>query len=134
MFFKVIDLALLKKKHIFNAEKQFIMQKVYLFGFFLFLCFEVSAQSQAVTGTKFQRTAERAMEIKRMVVDDKSVDYVVVDGKQYKWFVNRDAALDYFNTMTVKHDMIVVYIDSAEVDPAEPDIVTISEPAIRKAD
>lgn len=111
------------------------MKESVLIAFFLvFGCCAVNAQTQAAGSAKVQRVAERSMEIKRMVVQDKSVDLVTVDGKQYKWFADRNAAVAYFNTMTVKYDMIVVYIDSSEPNPAEPDMVTISEPVFNRTE
>lgn len=67
------------------------------------------------------------MEIKRMQVPDKSVDHVIIEGKNTGWFASRQDAITYFNNMTLKHDMIVVYIDSTEADPIEPDMVIIKE-------
>jgi mannose/cellobiose epimerase-like protein (N-acyl-D-glucosamine 2-epimerase family) len=102
--------------------------------FLVFGCCVAAAQTQAAGNDKVQRMAERSMEIRRMVVQDKTNAEVTVDGKQYKWFADRKAAITYFNNMTIKYDMIIVYIDSADPNPEQPDIISVSEPVIRRAE
>lgn len=110
-----------------------VMRPFYvILTFLLFLAsHRLMAQTPAGSDQPRKLEASRTMQIKRMQVPDKSVDHVTVDGKKYRWFATRQEAITFFNNMTLKYDMIVVYIDSPEADPIDPDLVIIKEPSTR---
>lgn len=101
----------------------------------LFLCSNnLSAQSTTdeplpdkTTEKKPAVKSERALQFKNIIVADKTSEFITVKEKQYRWFANKEKAIEYFNNQTLKSDWTVVYIDSSEPNTAEPDIYTISE-------
>src|SRR5688500_2931920 len=108
-----------------SANFKLSPMKAYLLSLsFVFITFSGFAQQASTPSeNKLRRVkvTERAMLIKNIIVADKNEEFVMVDGKQYKWFPDRTKAIEYFKNMTLKQDMITVYIDTNLPDSKEPD-------------
>ena len=58
--------------------------------------------------------SERSMLLKTTKIVDKFSDIVTVDKTEYRWFDSKKNAITYFVKMSIKHDLITVYLDSDE--------------------
>lgn len=59
---------------------------------------------------------ERALEIRKIKIESDTIPKTIIDnGKKYPCFLNKDAALLYFNSLTLLRDLEIVYVISTEV-------------------
>lgn len=104
------------------------MRKIIFLSFLcLFFSFISFGQQKSFTSITKERKTERALEFRYKVIEDKSNPFVMIDGKSYRWFSGKEKAKQYFETMNMKQDYTIVYIDSNQENLKQPEVITITE-------